>query len=181
VVASYLRSGGGEKAEYISDPRKKPTGNDLVTLLAVSVKGPDGGTGPNFGAELPLQVEILYRILKPVRGLRIGFRLASAEGIVVFTTHDMDFNNIEDSDSARVAGVFLSRCHIPPCFLNRGQYSISVGSDIANVQGNFLCENIVSFLIEPVGGQLASKYDSRMGFVCPDFQWEIQPTPDPEH
>jgi lipopolysaccharide transport system ATP-binding protein len=173
VVSSYLRCDGGEKAEFIPDPKKKPPGNDLVTLLSVSVKGPDGDTGPTFGAELPLQVDILYRVLKPAAGLRIGFRLSSSEGIVIFTTTDMDMSDGEDPSSLRVEGVLVSRCHIPPCFLNRGQYSISVGSDIAMVQTNFICENIVSFTIEPVGGQLASRYDNRTGFVCPDFQWEI--------
>jgi lipopolysaccharide transport system ATP-binding protein len=176
VVAHYLRSDGGEKAEFIPDPRKKPLGNDIIVLLSVSIKGPDGVTGPTFGAELPLQVEIVYRVLKSAPGLRIGFRLSSQEGIVIFTTTDMDLSDAEAPGSIREAGVFVSRCHIPPCFLNHGQYSISVGSDIAMVQTNFFCENIVSFSIEPVGGQLASRYDNRTGFVCPDFQWEIQPS-----
>jgi lipopolysaccharide transport system ATP-binding protein len=174
VVSSYLRCRGGNKSEFVPDPNKRPPGNDLVTLLAVSVKGPDGDTGPTFGAELPLQVEILYRVLKPTRDLRIGFRLSSSDGIVVFTTTDMDLSNDGDSSRSRDAGVFVSRCHIPPCFLSRGQYSISVGSDIATVQTNFLCENILSFIMEPVGGQLAWRYDNRMGLVCPDFRWEIQ-------
>jgi len=175
VVATYLRSGGGAQAEFVHDPEKAPLGNDLIQLLGVSVKGPDGATGPDFGAELPLQVEILYRMLKPARDVRIGFRLTSSEGIVVFTTMDLDSKNNAEASTNREPGVFVSRCHVPPCFLNRGLYSISVGSDIAMVQTNFFCENIVSFTVEPVGGQLASRYDNRAGFVCPDLQWEIEP------
>ena len=173
VVARYLQSDAGDKTDFQPDPTKPPVGNDAVNLLRLTVRGPDGATGSAFGAETPLQVEVCYRILKPIRGMRIGFRLSSGDGTVVFTTTDRDADREEDTNGVRQAGVYSSCCHIPPAFLNRGQYFISLGSDIPMVQTNFFCENILSFTVEPVGGLAAWKYDNRAGLVCPDFRWEI--------
>ena len=172
VVTEYLRSDSGDKAAYIPDPAQKPPGNDIITLLSASVQGADGSTGPTFGSGIALKVEIVYRILKPTRGLRVGFHLHSPDGSIIFNAIDTDSEEVKTSERSQNPGVFASSCHIPSGFLNRGQYSITVGSDTPKSL-NFYCDNIVSFFTEP-DGRPGTHMDNRPGLICPHIPWEIR-------
>jgi lipopolysaccharide transport system ATP-binding protein len=175
VVTDYLHSGKGDNSVFTSDPAKSPLGNEIVNLLSVAVKGIDGSTGPNFSSDTTLKIEIAYRVLKLARGLRVGFHLLGPDGTIVFNTTDMDVNDGTEPRRPPHTGVFTSSCSIPPGFLNRGQFSITVGSDTP-LMVNFYRENVVSFFIEPACGGNIRK-DNRPGLVCPNLEWEIQPVP----
>jgi len=175
TISEYLHHNQNKSMEFKPDPSRAPVGNDVITLHSVSVKASDGHTGPSFAAELPIEIEIAYRVHKATSGLRIGFRLGVSDGTVIFTSTDMD-SDVRDNYEPRCAGLHVSRCFIPACFLNRGEYSITIGSDIPGVQVNFVCENIVSFFVEPTGGRDMWKYDGRLGVICPALRWEIRPS-----
>jgi lipopolysaccharide transport system ATP-binding protein len=171
LVVQYLESNAGDKAQFIPDPAKAPVGNDTVILLGLTVKGMDGGTGPSFASNAALKVEITCRVLKPARGLRVGFHLHGADGAIVFNTTDLDEDDGAGDERSHRAGVYISACEIPAGFLNRGQYSITVGSD-APAGVNFYRENAVSFHIVPVGAH-DTRGDNRPGLVCPNLKWDI--------
>ena len=175
VVADFLHVGKNDSLAFIPDPAKKPVGNELVSLISVAVKGADGSVGPNFGSGTAIRVEITYRVLKPTRGLRIGFHLLSSDGTIVFNTTDADSNNGAEPGKPLEKGTSKSVCQIPPGFLNRGQFSVTVGSD-SPVGVNFYCENVVTFFVVPAGGNNV-RVDNRPGLVCPDVQWEIESVP----
>ena len=170
VVAKYLQSDAGVKAQFIPDPAR-PIGNDTVTLLGLTVKGADGSLGPAFAASDPLRVEIAYRVLKPVRGLRVGINLHAADGAIVFNAADTDNNENGDDERSRRSGLYASACEIPAAFLNRGQYSITVGSDVP-AGANFYRENVVAFSIVADHGRDVRE-DNRPGLVCPRLRWNI--------
>jgi lipopolysaccharide transport system ATP-binding protein len=178
VVNEYHHSGKGDEAAYIPDPAQKLPGNDIITLSSVSVLGTDGSKGPNFGSGTGIDVEIAYRILKPVRGLRIGFHLLGPDGTIIFNTTDTDSDDGKRLARVSQSGVFVSCCHIPAGFLNHGQYSLTVGSDTPTGV-NFYCEYIVSFFIVP-GGASLSRDDGRPGLICPNLTWDIRPLPQAE-
>jgi lipopolysaccharide transport system ATP-binding protein len=171
VVNEYHHTGRGDKAAYIPDAATKPPGNDTITLSSVCVVGTDGSTGPNFGSGTGIDVEFVYQILKPVRGLRVGFHLLGSDGTIIFNAADTDSDEGESSARTRPPGVFVSRCHIPAGFLNHGQYSITVGSDTPGSL-NFYCEYAVTFFVVPGGGAPA-RGDGRPGLICPNLKWEI--------
>jgi lipopolysaccharide transport system ATP-binding protein len=170
IVAGYLQTDTGDKSQYTHDPAKPSVGNDTAALLALAVKGKDGSLGPSFGSSSTLMVEISYRILKPARELRMGFHLHGADGTIIFNTTDADTE--EDYERSRQPGVYTSYCIIPSGLLNRGKYSITVGSDVP-MMVNFYCENIVSFFIIPDDVR-SSRLDNRPGLVCPYLKWETQ-------
>jgi lipopolysaccharide transport system ATP-binding protein len=178
VVSEYLHSGKGHESAYVPDPAKRPPGNDTITLSTVRVIGSDGSTGANFGSGTAIDVEISYRILKPVRGLRIGFHLLGPDGTIVFNTTDTDWENEAGLARMSQTGTFVSCCHIPAGFLNRGQYSLTVGSDTP-MMVNFYCENAVSFFVVPGGGPLA-RGDGRPGLICPNLPWATRAVPEAE-
>jgi lipopolysaccharide transport system ATP-binding protein len=171
VVAKYLQSDTGDKTQFVPDPAKPPVGNDTVILLALAVKGGDGSVGPTFVSSTAIKAEITCRVLKAVRGLRVGFHLHSADGTIVFNAADTDADGGLEDERACHPGVYTSTCVIPEGLLNRGQYSITVGSDTP-MGGNFYCENAVSFFIVPDGTR-DSREDNRPGIVCPRLSWEI--------
>jgi lipopolysaccharide transport system ATP-binding protein len=175
VVTSYMNSGRSEDSIFVADRSRTPPGNDVVSLVSVAVRGPDGSTGPVFSSDTLLKVEIVYRVLKLVRGLRIGFHLLGADGTIIFNATDVDEQGGAESGHPRHLGLFKSICIIPAGFLNRGQFSITVGSD-SPLMVHFYCENVVSFSIELAGGGNVLE-ENRPGLICPDLQWEIQSTP----
>lgn len=172
IVARYLQSDTGDKAQFIPSPAKQPAGNDTATLLALTVKAPDGSLGPTFINNTTLKVEITYRVLKPARGLRVGFHLHGADGTIVFNATDADVDEGRDDERSHRPGIYISSCTIPSGLLNHGHYSITVGSDTPT-EPNFYFENAVCFLIVP-GGGLVTRGDNRPGLVCPHLSWEIQ-------
>jgi lipopolysaccharide transport system ATP-binding protein len=176
IVNDYFHSDKGDESTFISDSTKEPPGNDSATLCSASVKGLDGSPGPTFGTGTGLKVEIVYRILKPARGLRVGFHLLGPDGTIAFNTTDTDLEEAGEAKCMRQTGVFSSCCFIPAGFLNRGRYSISVGSDTPNLMVNFYCESVISFFIVPAGVP-ATRGDARPGLVCPNLEWEIKSMP----
>jgi hypothetical protein len=171
-VNDYLRSEKGDESTFVPASTKKPPGNDIAALCSLSVSGVDGGTGPTFASDTMLKIEIVYRILKPSRGLRVGFHLLGPDGTIVFNATDADSAQAQETNRTRQPGVFSSCCFIPPGFLNRGRYSISVGSDTP-LMGNFYFESAISFFILPAG-DASTRADNRPGLVCPELQWEIK-------
>jgi len=172
VVAAYFQSNAGDNAQFIPDPAKAPVGNDTASLIALSVKGADGGTGPTFVSSAALKVEITYRVLKPVRVLHVGFDLHGADGTIAFNAIDMDAAEGGADERSHRPGVYMSVCAIPGGLLNRGRYSITVGSDTPSGV-NFYCENAVYFYIVPADGRDAHS-ENRPGLVCPRLSWKIR-------
>ncbi|HEY1662533.1 MAG TPA: ABC transporter ATP-binding protein [Verrucomicrobiae bacterium] len=169
VIAKYLRFDTGEKTEFIPAPAK-PIGNETITLHSLIVKGADGSPGPTFAGSAAIKVEITYRVLKPTSGLRVGFHLHGADGTIIFNATDVD-GKMTDETRSHHPGLYASTCEIPAELLNRGQYSITVGSDTpAGV--SFYCENVVSFAIVPDHARDARE-ENRQGLVCPRLKWNI--------
>ena len=172
VVNDYLQMASGEKTSYNIEQGGKRLGNEVVSLLALSVQDDHGGTGPVFGGGSALHVEFVYQVLQPTRGLRVGFHLHSADGAIIFNAADTDTPGVAAAERAQKPGVYTSSCSIPAGFLNRGQFFITAGSDAPNVV-NFYSENIISFFVEP-DGRPGSAADSRPGLICPGLVWKIQ-------
>lgn len=62
--------------------------------------------------------------------------------------------------------------HYSGGLLNRGQFSISVGSDLpAGV--NFFYENAMSFIIVPDNARDVRE-DNRPGLICPHLSWKVE-------
>ncbi|PWU09049.1 MAG: ABC transporter ATP-binding protein [Verrucomicrobia bacterium] len=173
IVSQYLGLNQQLQSQFGNGAGEPQAGNHLIQLLGVSVKAADSNSSPSFAFHSAIQIDITYRLLKPAPGLRVGFRLSSADGTVIFTSTDRDMTRNGQASEVRAPGVYKSRCRIPDRFLNPGHYSVSVGSDILGGPANFVCDNVVSFSVEPQAGVLDSRADGRMGFICPDLRWEI--------
>ncbi|MBI3086700.1 MAG: ABC transporter ATP-binding protein [candidate division NC10 bacterium] len=172
AVAQYLSLHSTGSAEFaVARPSPAP-GHPDFTLRAVRVKDSRGALAASIDIRHPFCVEIEYDLRRPINGLRVGFRLLTSEGVVVFSSTDRDQEGAGGPD--RTAGVHRSRCEIPGGFLNKGHYSVSLGIDVPMVQSILFLDGVVSFFVEPTGGLVGAIPDNRLGVVCPRLPWTVE-------
>jgi lipopolysaccharide transport system ATP-binding protein len=170
IVSRYLATGAHHQGEvrFSEDAGQEP-GSEAIRLIAVRVKNSKGEISSSLDCRLPFVVESEYRILRRVSNLRIGCRLVTCDGTVVFASKDVD--SVEDLE--RVPGTYVSRCKIPGNFLNYGEYFVSVGSDTPSLKTHFFCDRILSLRIEQTGGVGGHISDNRSGLLRLALPWEI--------
>lgn len=167
VVRRYLGSDGGGEARFVApDPSTAP-GNQIARLRSVRIADHLGRHVSSVDARHPVFVEIEHAVLER-KPLRVGFQLVSAEGAIIFTTHDADDESRLGVE--RAPGVYVSRCEIPSGLLKRGLYFITVVSSIPMVTFNFNVENVVSFSVDLVDNIVG---DNRVGIITPRLPWSV--------
>jgi lipopolysaccharide transport system ATP-binding protein len=172
VVRQYLSSSVGGDARYEADDLDMAPGNDVIRLLGVRLRDGHGRVVSSVDAQTPVFVEIEYAVLQR-RPVRTAFRLASAEGAVLFTSTDAD--DEERYGRERDPGVYISRCEIPDRLLKRGLYFLTVSSSIPMVKVNFAMENVVSFSVDQTDAILD---DNRAGLIAPALSWNVKKVSD---
>jgi lipopolysaccharide transport system ATP-binding protein len=168
VVRQYLGSGAGGEATYEVNDLNVAPGNELIRLRGVRVRDHRGKVVSTIDARHPAFIEIEHVILER-RPVRTSFRLASAEGAILFSSTDSDDESRRGRD--REPGVYISRCEIPARLLKRGLYFVTVMSDISMVRVNFHVESVISFSVDVIDGLLE---DNRVGLIAPSLSWEIE-------
>jgi lipopolysaccharide transport system ATP-binding protein len=168
VVGQYLASGAGGEAQYtVADLGVSP-GNEVIRLRGVRVRDHRGQVTSSIDARYPATIEIEHVVLQR-RPVRTSFRLASAEGAILFTSADTDDDERHGKD--REPGNYVSRCEVPPHLLKRGLYFVTVMSDISMVKTNFRVENVVSFTVDLIDAKFE---DNRVGLVAPALSWHVE-------
>jgi len=173
VLDRYLHTSGEEESEFrCSDLRSAP-GDEDIRLRAVRILDSDAIATSKLDIRKPFFVEIEYEILSTLTNLRIGFRIITADGTVVFTTSDTEA--ADSLGKTRHPGKYVNRCEIPGSLLNEGRYSLlNVWADIPFVKIKFLIENILPFQIERIGGSGARYPERWTGVICPTLPWKIK-------
>ena len=171
IVSRYLAAGAQHQGEVcLSKDAGQEPGSEEVRLTSVRIRNSEGEISSSLDCRLPFLVELEYRILRRVSNLRIGCRLVTSDGTVVFASKDVD--NVEDLE--RMPGTYVSRCKIPGNFLNYGEYFVSVGSDSPMLKTHFFCDRILSLRIEQTGGVGGHIADNRCGLLRIALPWEIE-------
>jgi len=172
LVAAYLLAGSRTQGERLWGDKDKKPGDENICLRAVRIRNSGGKVSSKLDIRLPFCVEIEYEVLSALSNVRIGFRIVTPDGTVVFTSSDIN-NNVWEA-GARHPGTYVSRCEIPGNLLNQGQYGLlNVWADIPFVKIMFLEENLLTFQIEQTGGA-SGRYPERWsGVICPILPWTI--------
>jgi len=169
VVSQYILSFGETGSEKVWAETERP-GNNKMRLHAVRVVDAEGRSVSAVDIRRRVWVELHYealQILPP--GVRTGLRLFMPDGTVVFSSADT--SNNQWHEKPRRVGHYISRCEIPGNLLNEGLYSVTVASDIPNVEILFFQENVVTFHVEQTSGEHSEKW---LGVVCPALNWDIE-------
>lgn len=168
VVRQYLGSSAGGDARYEADDLDSAPGNEVIRLRGVRVRDHHGRMVSSVDARHPTFVEIEYTVLQR-RPVRTAFRIASAEGAIMFTSTDTDDKDRHGRE--RDPGIYLSRCEIPARLLKRGLYFLTVSSSIPMVKVNFVMENVVRFSVDQTDWILD---DNRVGLIAPALSWDVE-------
>jgi lipopolysaccharide transport system ATP-binding protein len=172
VATRYLAAGADERGEMsFSEDLDQCPGSEYVRLTAVRVRNHEGEVTNVLDVRFPFSVEMVYRILRPTANLRLGLRVVTYDGTVVFSTRDMDDGNEEQ---VRHPGAYISRCTIPGNFLDYGQYFISFGADFPVTRSHFTLDQALAFRIEPTGGVGGHVADGRSGLLRLRLPWIIE-------
>jgi len=172
VIDSYLSTAKGSGGEILLTDPTDTAVTDQFRLTSVQIKNIDDQVTDTLAMHKGFSVEIAYDLNEDIQDLRVGVRLLSAEGVVIFTTTDTDPGG---EGTARPAGGYVSRCVIPGNLLNAGTYTLTVAADRPMRERLFFEENMLSFTIVAMGGVGSSVADGRLGIIRPPLSWEVTP------
>ncbi len=147
-------------------------GNDDFKLIMVRLVDPFGQPRDVFEIDKPILVEIVYKARKPLRGMRIGLSVLTADGVVAFASTD---HNVHPPET--VPGIYCSICKIPGSLLNRGRYSIEINADIPGVQILLRGQGrkFLSFTADGIPQHGSFFPDAKwQGVVCPHLEWYVK-------
>jgi len=168
VTQAYLLETAGEagrEARYVA-----PEGRvrDGVALVHALVRGAGGDGAGTIGVGEPFEVEIAYRLTRSKRGVRAGFRIETAEGVVVCGAND----GAVSETLAREPGLHRSRCRVHGAPLNSGPYYVTVGIDEPPYStALFLESNCLRFEVQDLQGY-GTSFSRPPGVIRPNTEWE---------
>jgi lipopolysaccharide transport system ATP-binding protein len=75
---------------------------------------------------------------------------------------------------ARPEGHFVSKCSIPPNFLNDGRYVLGMNARSYRVKRYFQDEHALTFTVDGAGAPGMQWSEKRLGPVRPSLDWSIK-------
>ncbi len=173
AVDFYLSSGLAQVGERVWHRSEIPT--DALPFLPTVMRVRDvrGNVVDTLRSVEPFSIEIEYKLVAPITGLRLGIYLMTARGELVFTSFDTDSAELYDRYRSRPAGNYVSRCTIPVDFLNEGRYILGINASTYRIRRYFQDEQALNFNIDPAGAPGMQWLEPRMGPVRPRLDWQI--------
>lgn len=172
VVGQYLESTSNATAGSQYWSHDAP-GNADLRLESIQVKSNDSESGI-YSSSQDLTIEMGFSVAAELPGLRVGFELATAAGVTVFSTWQ--------SDTAS-RGLFRAhpgenrwRCTVPAGLLNAGAYAvvpkIGVGGDrwIVNGGATVGFEVVLDHGVSAYWNSLSAA--TRPGLIAPILDWK---------
>jgi len=123
-----------------------------------------------FASNEPLCIVLGFEVKRRILGLRVGFDLVSADGIIVFRSY---FNDTDKEVRPIDPGVYEAVCEIPPDLLNAGNYYISLRANIHAVRHIVILEQALSFTVTNIRGVNSSFGSVRPGLINPRLNWKV--------
>jgi lipopolysaccharide transport system ATP-binding protein len=174
AVDFYLASGQAESGERVWGADEIPVASAPFKPVAIRIKDRSGKVVDTVRSTEPVIVEWEYCLDAPVTGLRVGMYLSTMRGEYVFTAFDTDDAKQYEQFGARLAGHYVSSCHIPADFFNEGRYSLGVNASSFGVRRYFMDENALSFTVEISGAPGTQWPEIRQGPIRPRLDWKIE-------
>jgi lipopolysaccharide transport system ATP-binding protein len=176
AVDYYMASGLSQSGERIWSNEEIPPDAEPFRPIAMRVRDSNGKVVDAVQSRQPLQIEIEYELVKPLKGLRVGFYLQTIRGETVFTSFDTDEPEKFDRYAVRDSGHYLSRTMVPAHFLNEGQYVLGLNASSFRVKRYFQEERALAFTVDAMGAPGMQWPEPRQGPVRPMLEWQIEQT-----
>ena len=165
IIRSYLEHGSNNEANFSWN---QPVGDEYVVIESINICNAASKITNDFFTVDDIYVNIFINVFKENEFLRLGIRLLSSDGSVIFTTGTHD-------DSNAIINHTLGRqkltVRIPGNFLNTGIYFITAAADIPFFKICFFEDSILSFKVEQIMGVGGMIEDDRKGYIRKFFKW----------
>ncbi len=174
AVDYYLSAGNAKAGERIWEDDEIPAEAAPFRPVALRLRDKTGKVVDTVRSVEPITIEMEYELTTALTGLRIGIYLNTTRGDQVFTSFDTDDQKHFEKHEMRPAGRYVSRCIIPPDFLNGGRYSLGVNASSYRVRRYFMDEQALNFNVDTSGAPGMQWAEPRPGVLRPRFEWKIE-------
>jgi lipopolysaccharide transport system ATP-binding protein len=165
VIGTYMTSGASQagRVEWA-----EPPGNDWFRLESCQV---GDGVRTEFSGSEAITIRLTFSTDRTANGLRVGFDLLTAEGVVVCRSYHDD----EVLDPPPVMpGHYEVEATIPPALLNQGQYYVSPRAGVHGVERLCEVDRAVRFSLLNLEGRNSQYGGERPGVVNPPISWLVK-------
>jgi lipopolysaccharide transport system ATP-binding protein len=174
AVDFYLDRGLSKVGERYWEEDEIPANSAPFKPLAIRIMDKAGVVSDSVRSVDPITIEIEYELLKDITGLRVGYYLFTTRGEPVFTSFDIDSEELFKEFTSRPKGVYTSRCVIPPQTLNEGRFVLGINASSYMVKRYFQDEQSLSFSVDASGAPGTQWPEPRPGAVRPALEWTIE-------
>lgn len=168
TISHYLATSIATGGERLWEGGIANPGVNEFKLLAVATTNHQGEVTAALASSQPFFLQIHYRINRRLPLCRIGFLLATFDGIAVIEAYDTDRDAYA---GAREPGEYVVRCKIPANFLNSGSYALSIRADIPHEKSLVSLSGILTLEILRTHGNSILSNIPREGIVYPLLDW----------
>ena len=170
AVAAYLADETNLDS-YVAFDGDRRIATDEIGFLEAYVLDDRENRASVIDCAKPFSIVIEYQVHRPLKDLRIGFGLRSAEGIAICGSNDPT----GWPHPQRNPGRYMSRCTFPGYTLNTGNYSVCFAADAPgrpapNIETPFC----LSFSVEDLEGY--GPWRQKLpGVIRPNLTWDVVP------
>jgi lipopolysaccharide transport system ATP-binding protein len=174
VVDHYMTSGYSQSGERIWSIDEIPHDAAPFRPIALRISDKNQRTLDRVKSTDSISIMVEYSLDAPIQGLRVGIYMVTPRGEFVFTSFDTDTTKQFDRFGVRPAGHYISKCTLPPDFLNEGQYVLGLNASSYGVKRYFQDENALAFTVDGAGAPGMQWPERRLGPVRPRLEWTIE-------
>jgi lipopolysaccharide transport system ATP-binding protein len=173
AVDHYMASGFSQSGERTWSIDEIPAKAAPFRPIALRVSDHNQRRFDRVRSTNPIIIEVEYALDAPIKGLRVGVYMQTTRGEFVFTSFDTDNTQQFELYSMRPEGHYISKCTLPPDFLNEGQYVLGINASSYRVKRYFQDENALAFTVDGAGAPGKQWPERRLGPVRPRLEWDI--------
>ncbi len=174
AVDFYLNRGLSKLGERFWEEDEVPVSSTPFRPLSIRILDKTGQVSDSVRSVEPIRIEIDYELTEDVTGLRVGYYLFTTRGEPVFTSFDIDSEELFKEYTARPKGIYTSRCTIPPDTLNEGRFLLGINASSYGIRRYFQDDQALSFSVDASGAPGTHWPEPRPGPVRPVLGWEIE-------
>jgi lipopolysaccharide transport system ATP-binding protein len=165
VIENYMQDSSGIDNPHMEIDIK----NDEVSLTSIKILDGKSVLNNSFFSDMPITIEISYKVLKPTKNMRIIICLKSQDGINIFETSDV----IALGSNVRQPGLYSSRLEMPSDLFNIGRYYISVLLDKPSEEKLFGPFEMPFNITELMNSQIGVTTGRPEGIIHPKLSWQV--------
>ncbi len=153
AVDFYLNRGLSKLGERFWEEDEVPVSSTPFRPLSIRILDKTGQVSDSVRSVEPIRIEIDYELTEDVTGLRVGYYLFTTRGEPVFTSFDIDSEELFKEYTARPKGIYTSRCTIPPDTLNEGRFLLGINASSYGIRRYFQDDQALSFSVDASGAR----------------------------